>query len=348
MPAQKIVAIGTSAGGVDALMAIARELPRDFPAPILVVLHIPAGSPSALAPILDRQGELRAKTAQDGEALQSGVIYVAPSDRHLIIERGGTIRTVRGPRENRHRPAIDPLFRSAALAAGADAIGVVLTGSLDDGTAGLQAIKRRGGVAIVQDPRDALFPDMPQSAIENVDVDDVVPLGDIPSVLMTRVRENRPEAAIAPEEISSMDMEKRIAEMEDEASSKDERPGQPSSFSCPDCGGVLWEIKEGEYGRFRCRVGHAFSPESMLAGQDDRLEEALWSAVKTLEETARLTKRLATVENERGHEWLAKRFSEREHDARERADLIRSVLVRASAATGAVQDAAEHGGAPSS
>jgi len=202
----------------------------------------------------------------------------------------------------------------------------VLTGSLDDGTAGLQSIKRRGGVAIVQSPEDALYPSMPQSAVENVDVDHVVPLAEIASLLERLAAEKRPDVATSKEEIGRMDLEKKIAQMDAAANAQDDRPGEPSAFSCPDCGGVLWEINDGEYGRFRCRVGHAYSPESMLGAQADRLEEALWSAMKTLEETARMTARLAEAERSRGHQWMADKFAARERHARKRAELIRDVL----------------------
>ena len=191
MSDQRIVVIGASAGGVDALTQIVRTLPADFPAPIFVVLHIPPDSPSLLAPILHREGSLPAKDAEDGEAYSNGTIYVAPPDKHLLIARNGTVRTSRGPRENRHRPAVDVLFRSAAAAAGPNAIGVILTGALDDGTAGLLAIKKENGIAIVQDPQDALYPAMPSSAIEHVRADYILPLADIPRQLTLIVHEGR-------------------------------------------------------------------------------------------------------------------------------------------------------------
>jgi two-component system chemotaxis response regulator CheB len=324
LPDPKLVVIGTSAGGVDALMTIVRELPRSLPAPILVVLHVPADSPSLLASILNRQGGIPAKTAQDGERYASGTIYVAPPDHHLLVE-DGFLRTVRGPRENRHRPAIDPLFRSAALARGPNAIGVILTGSLDDGTAGLLAIKNVGGTAIVQDPRDAVYPAMPASALEHVKVDYVVPLADMAGTIVQAVN-SEPLEARESGDTSLIEFETRIAEMDPESLQQDDRPGRPSAFSCPDCGGVLWEVQDGDYTRFRCRVGHAFSPETMLGAQSDILEEAMWTALKTLEESARLSRRLAANERARGHDWMVKRFEEREEDARAKAEQIRQFL----------------------
>jgi two-component system chemotaxis response regulator CheB len=321
----RIVVIGASAGGIDALGQLIRGLPADFAAPILVVIHIPADAPNLLPKILARAGTVRTKTAEDGERAENGVLYVAPPDRHLLIEPDGTLRTPRGPRENRHRPSVDPLFRSAALAYGLNAIGVILSGSLDDGTAGLLAIERRGGMTIVQDPDEASYPSMPNSAIANVNVEHVLPIDDIALQLAASVKEIRPPDKSGNKE-PQMDLEKRIAGMDPDAFRGDARPGEPSAFSCPDCGGVLWQIEDGEFTRFRCRVGHAYSPESMLGAQGDVLEEALWTAMKTLDETARLAKRLAAAERERGHTWMVERFEQREREARDRADVIRRFL----------------------
>ena len=185
---------GCSAGGVDALRQIARGLPDDLEAPVLVVLHIPSDAPSLLAQILSRATELRVKEAEDGEPLRNGVIYCAVPDRQLLVEPDGTLRVVRGRSENRHCPAVDPLFRSAAVAYGRHAIGVVLTGTLDDGTAGLLALRNRGGVAVVQDPMDAMYPSMPQSAIDQVNVDHVVPLAGMAELLVTLVSTPPPRA----------------------------------------------------------------------------------------------------------------------------------------------------------
>jgi two-component system, chemotaxis family, protein-glutamate methylesterase/glutaminase len=323
---QRIVVIGASAGGVEALMRLVQDLPRDFPAPIFVVLHIPASAPSMLAHILSRAQRLPAVNAEDGRRYEPGTIYVAVPDHHLLVGRDGTMHVARGPRENRHRPAVDPLFRSAALARGRNAIGVVLTGAMDDGTAGLIAIRKRGGIAVVQDPGEAMYPSMPQSAIAHVDVDHVVPLASMGELLARLVAEPPREAEAVEDE--NLDLETRMAELDADALAQDERPGRPSPYSCPDCGGVLWEVPEEEFTRYRCRVGHAFSPEAMLSAQDEVLEEALWSAVKTLEESARLSSRLAETERHRGHEWLVKRFEEKEREARGRVEVIRRYLLR--------------------
>ena len=264
--------------------------------------------------------------AADGAKLENGVVYVARPDHHLTIQKNRTIRLTRGPRENRHRPAVDPLFRSAAVSYGARAIGVILSGSMDDGTAGVLAIKRAGGMAVVLEPSDALYPGMPQSVLENVEaIDFVVPLADVPAAIEECLRRT-PHAAAGAAASELMEMEKKISEMDEAAMITEDRPGNPSPFSCPDCGGVLWEIGDGEYARFRCRVGHALSPDTMLGAQGERLEEALWTALKTLEETATLSRRLASRERDSGHLWMMKRFEDRANDAMERAEVIRGVL----------------------
>ncbi len=318
--------IGASAGGVDALLTIIPKIPAGFPAPIFIVVHIPPEKPSLLARLLGRRANLRVLEATDGARWQPGVVYVAEPDCHLVLN-DGVIRSTRGPRENRHRPAIDPLFRSAALNFGPRAIGVVLTGSLDDGTAGAVALKERGGVVLVQDPGEAQFPSMPASVLEHVEADAVVTLESLVPALIRFV--NAPVEATAPKPERDLVLEVRMATLEPDALAQQERPGKPSPYSCPDCGGVLWEIDDaGDLTRFRCRVGHSYSPETMVAAQDDRLEEALWSAVKTLEETVRLSRRIADTERGRGHEWMAARFDEKARDAAGRAETIRRVLTR--------------------
>ena len=332
---KRIVVIGASAGGVEALVRLVQDLPPTFPAPIAIVLHVPPESPSLLAEILARKGHLRTVAAEAGMVAEPGTIYVARPDRHLVVERNGdrlTLDVARGPRENRHRPAVDPLFRSAALAARENAIGVILSGALDDGTAGLIAIKQCGGLAIVQDPADAMYSGMPQSAIENAAVDYLVPLAEIGALLGRLVRETPPAPMNMTAErhahSHALRLETNMAQLEHDALHSDDRPGTPSPYSCPECGGVLWEIEDSEYVRFRCRVGHAYSPETMLGAQDNLLEEALWSAVKTLEESARLSHRLAASERQRGNNWLVARFEEKEQQARDRVEVIRRYLLR--------------------
>jgi two-component system chemotaxis response regulator CheB len=328
---QRIVVIGASAGGVEALLRLVRDLPADFPAAVCIVLHIPPDAPSLLAHILGRESKLPVAHAEDRQALVGGRIYIAPPDRHLLVGEDGMVQVARGPRENRHRPAVDPLFRSAALAFGPRAIAVVLTGTLDDGTAGALAVKERGGIVVVQDPAEALYPGMPQSVVRHVDVDHVVPINSMGETLARLVRETVPSNGHPPSH--ELRLETGMAALDPDALARDDRPGHPSPYSCPDCGGVLWQIEDGEYVRYRCRVGHAFAPETMLSAQEEQMEEALWSAAKTLEETARLSAKLALSERARGHEWLADRFAQKERDARSRVEVIRRYLLRGDDAT---------------
>ena len=293
MNAQRIVVIGASSGGIEALTTIVAALPKDFPAPICVVVHMGADSPGVLDRILSRAGALPAAQADSGMRLQAGHIYVSRPDHHLLIEPG-TMKLSRGPRENRFRPAIDPLFRSAAQVFGPAAIGVVLTGNLDDGTAGLWAIRRLGGLAIVQDPEDAQFPSMPRSAIENVDVNYTVPLGGIAPLLTELVASAPPQGAA--EIPRSLEVEVRIADGDNAREAGVETLGIPSPYACPDCHGVLLMLKASHPMRFRCHTGHAYSATSLVAALNDGIEDALWTAIRSLEEGALVMRHLAKHE----------------------------------------------------
>ena len=245
MPGHDVICVGASAGGVGALVKLVQALPADIPAAFFVVLHIPPESHSMLPEILSRSGKIPATHPEDSTPIEYGHIYVAPPDHHLILEKG-YVRIIRGPKENRHRPAIDVLFRSAAATYGTRAVGVVLTGALDDGTAGLLAIKRCGGIAVVQDPNDAAYPDMPRSAIANVAVDYIVPLATIGSKIVnlayTEVDETMEHSV--PKDIQN---EVAQAKMELSRQKDDVRVGTPSQYSCPECGGVLWKYKMAKY-----------------------------------------------------------------------------------------------------
>lgn len=336
MPGHDIITIGASAGGVEALRTLVHELPADIPAAIFVVLHIPPEAPSLLPQILSRSGPLRAVQPQGGEHIRHGIIYVAPPDCHLMIDKGDIIRLVRGPRENRHRPAVDPLFRSAAVACGPRVVGVVLTGALDDGTAGLLAIKERGGIAVVQDPQEALYSDMPLSAIEHVPVDYVLPLDRIAPVLEKLA--HTPVIGGGVPVSKEMEMETRIMQMDPEFIEKTERPGVPSIFTCPECKGVLYEIRDKDMVRYRCRTGHAFAPESMLADKSLELENALYAALNTLEESIALSRRMERHAQQRSNQALARRFGQKVEEAEQRAATIRKVLLDAKPLPHAVPD----------
>lgn len=231
MNENRIVVIGASAGGVEALKQLVSGLPSDFPAPILVVLHIPSHGTSVLPAILSHAGSLPAVHPRAKELLMKGQIYIAPPDKHLLVKRGYLILT-KGPRENGHRPAVDPLFLTAARSYGPQVIGVILSGALDDGTVGLAAIKNEKGVAIVQDPEDAIYPGMPQSAIENVEVDYVLPLVEIAPLLVRLAHE--PVEEYPPSQSDDLEYEADIAELDMSALEDENRPGIPSTFVCPE------------------------------------------------------------------------------------------------------------------
>jgi two-component system chemotaxis response regulator CheB len=274
--------------------------------------------------ILNRLGRLPAHHAVDGEAIEYGRIYIAPPDHHLLVE-SERVRVVRGPKENRARPAADPLFRSAAWAYGTRVVGVVLTGALDDGTAGLAAIKQRGGVAVAQDPEEALYPGMPGSAVENVTVDYCLPLAGIAPLLTRLASTPAPDESIYPiPEILSI--ETRMARREQSKMEDVEKLGSPSAFTCPECRGTLWELKDGDLLRFRCHVGHAFSAESLMAEQSEELESALWAALRSLEENAALARRLAARAREHNHQISLIRYEDNASQIEQHADVIRQVL----------------------
>jgi two-component system chemotaxis response regulator CheB len=318
--------IGASTGGVEAVAKIVQGLPETLPATLCVVVHTTPQSPSAMPQILSRQGPLPATHPVDGEAIELWHIYVAPPDRHMLIERG-RLRTVRGPKANRTRPAVDPLFRSAALAYGPRVVGVVLTGALDDGTAGLLAIKRRGGLTVVQDPHDAMVPSMPESALAYTQIDHVASLAEMPALLMRLVDEparDGTEAKLLAGKL--LRYEANMAETAEGTMARGETPGTLSELTCPECGGPIYELRDGKLVRFRCRSGHAYSAESMAAQQAETTEAALWEAVNTLMESAELSERMAHDAHLRGHDRVAERFEERMRESNRRAELIRGVL----------------------
>ena len=318
-----IVVIGASAGGIEALRTLVAALPDNYPAPICIVMHTGPQAPGVLDAILTRAGALPASNARNGERLKPGRIYVAPPDCHLVIEPG-IARVTKGPRENRFRPAVDPLFRSAAQVYGPGAIGVILTGSLDDGTAGLWTVKQLGGTAIVQDPDEALFPSMPLSAIEHVKVDYVLPLAEI-GPLLVKLTTAPPEAepADVPE---LLNVEVKIAMEHNPRDAGLEQLGEPSCFACPDCHGVLLELKEGDRSRFRCHTGHAYSVASLLAAVDDAMEDSVWNAIRAFEEAQMLMTRVAEHLHTNHGGSNAQQLLDRAAEARHHADMLRKIV----------------------
>jgi two-component system chemotaxis response regulator CheB len=290
-----IVVVGASAGGVQALQRLVADLPMDFPAAIFVVLHTWPESESYLASILSRAGPMPVQEAKDGEPIKSGKIHVARSDHHLLIEPDKML-VVRGPRENRFRPSINPLFRSAAASYRNRVIGVILTGMLDDGAAGLWAVKRCGGVAVVQS--DAAFDQMPRAALDNVEVDHHVPLGEIPELLDRLTRERIPAdgAPPVPDVVRVNDEGAKMQAIDFQI----DGIGRRSLFSCPECNGALWEVLEGKQLQYRCHVGHAYTGAVLSLAQSSVLERSLWSALRSLKESAALDARLAERSQEHG------------------------------------------------
>jgi two-component system chemotaxis response regulator CheB len=284
----RVVAVGASAGGVEALKEMAAGMPPDLPYAVLVVLHMPARAASVLARILDRSGPLPAVIARHGEALSCGRIHVAVPDHHLLVD-DHTVMLSEGPTENGHRPAINALFRSVALQFGPQAIGILLSGVLDDGVLGLAAIRARGGVAVVQDPGDALFPGMPLKAIEHGQADHRSTAADIGALL--RRLADRPVEEADMKRDDNMELENRIAMGRRFSTAFDgEALGPASGYSCPDCSGSLMEVQVGSY---RCRVGHAWTSDALLLAQDDEVERALWVALRSLQEKVKLSRKLA-------------------------------------------------------
>jgi len=319
------VVVGTSAGGIEALRVLIGSLPPDFPAALMVVLHLSPGSPSLLSKILARESLLPVHDPKDGEPILPGHVYVAQPDLHLMVE-DGKVRLVHGPRENRHRPAVDTLFRSAAANFTGRVIGVLLTGNLNDGTAGLWAIKRAGGTAIVQDPADAQYPGMPSSAVNEVKVDHVVPLNQI-APLLEKVLAKKSKKRTYRSSTPTMKTETKI-EMMDAPINTTLSLGTPSSYTCPECNGALWKVDEKSILRFRCRTGHSFTAESLDAGMTEEIERALWSALRALGEKATLLKDLAERTGGYDPVFTGASFQKRAKDMEEAANVLHRLLTQ--------------------
>jgi two-component system, chemotaxis family, protein-glutamate methylesterase/glutaminase len=325
MANRDIIVMGASAGGLTALNRITKQLPDNLNAAVFIVWHVSPYSTSLLPDILSRSGKLEAKHPADGESIQKGKIYVAPPDRHLLLE-ADRIRLAKGPKENRFRPAVDPLFRSAAYAYGARVVGVVLTGALDDGTAGLWAIKDRGGIAVVQDPAEAEQPSMPSSALNNVQIDYCLPISEIPPLLVTLTQQTVEQAG--PAVSKQLEIETKIALGADSAELDVTQLGKISEFTCPDCHGSLTRINNGNLQRFRCHTGHSFSNGSLVAELTDSVEQSLWTTIRAVEERIRLLKNLAqhasTLKQTELSNALSRELQENEH----RADVLRQIAMR--------------------
>jgi two-component system chemotaxis response regulator CheB len=321
---QDIIVVGTSAGGVETLIQLVGQLPPDFPASIFVVLHTAPDSPGFLAHILDGRGYLPAKMPADGERIERGVIYVAPPDRHLVI-KPGHIHLTRGPHENRSRPSIDVLFRSAAIAYGSRVVALLLTGLLNDGVVGLSAVKRCGGVVLVEDPKSALYSDLPLNALRAIEADYVRPVADMGEILVDLARQPVANVVSVPRDIVA---EARFAERNSGPAAGEPLPGETSGLSCPECNGPLQYITNGHVPHYRCHTGHAFTAESLSLAQDEGMEQALWSALRLLEEREILLCKMAEQEKHNGFESAAVRFEERAMEMRVHAGHLRGLIER--------------------
>lgn len=325
MPTQDIVVVGASAGGVEALTRLVGALPHDFPASLFVVQHFPSSGISFLPDILSRKGPLPASHPENGGKVLPGRIYVAPPGRHMLL-RDHAVFLAAGPRENGFRPAIDTLFRSAARTFGPRVIGVVLSGSLGDGSIGLQAVKAAGGIAVVQDPGEAVFADMPLNAIESLAVDHVLPVREIAALLIELAGQPLTVGGESPMPQDAQD-EVRYVHEEIDRFEAGAGSAQATGLTCPECGGAIWELPGAGPLNYRCHVGHAFSGESLLAGQSEALETALWSAVRALEERASLLRRMALRFQQAGSRYSGDKFAEQSQEAEQNADVIRQLLV---------------------
>jgi two-component system, chemotaxis family, protein-glutamate methylesterase/glutaminase len=337
MASAKVVVVGASVGGVHALGRLVETLPAGFPAPILVVQHV-GNFPSILPELLARRTKLPVAHGSDGEKITDGRVYVAPPDQHMVLD-GRRVRLNRGPKEHHSRPAIDPLFVSAALAFGPGAIGVVLTGMLDDGTAGLQAIKRRGGVAIVQEPEEAEAPSMPLSALRHVQIDRRARRDEMADALLDAVRqpegrrvEAGPEALVHEHDLflskgNPMEHLKAI--------------GHPSALVCPDCAGGLWEITDSNPVRYRCHTGHAYTARSLLHALSEATDSALWGAVRALQEESMLLREMAGTMRGGGDEVAAARLEKAAEVVDRRMEALREIVETVPAP--AVQDEPREG-----
>ena len=323
MPGHDIVVIGASAGGVEALQQLAARLPADYPGTIFITLHMAREGRSVLGTILDRSGPLPATTAEDGAPIKRGRIYVARPDYHLVI-RPNRVNVIRGPKENSHRPSIDVMFRSAAQAYGARVVGVVLSGFRDDGTAGLVEIKKSGGVAIIQEPSEAAVPHMPAHAAERVKPDYVLAVADMPNVLMRLALDD----SSAPGEASMINPHEQLEVAEEifPQDEKMEKNGRPSAFTCPACSGTLWELDEEGILRFRCRVGHAYSAETMFVAQVENVENSLYAALRALEENSELARRIAKRARSSQQEQMAEKYEAQAETNQFHARTLREAL----------------------
>ena len=329
-----VVVIGASTGGVAALMNLVQALPANFPAPIFVVMHVPADSPSALPQLLSSVSALEARHPQNGEVVEAGVIYVARPDHHLLLEDNRVLVT-RGPKENRFRPSIDALFRSAAYTCGPRVIGVVLPGYLDDGTSGLWSVQRMGGVSVVQDPHDAEQPSMPANALEFVAADYVLPLAQLGALLVRLTQERAPAKTRLPAaELDLLKIELTIAKQGGGFELGIIEKGKLTPFTCPDCHGALTQLIEGKLIRYRCHTGHAYTVSALLSEVTESVESMLYQAMRGLEETQMLLHNLGMHFTETRQTKVAGLFFRKADQTGQQARVVHQSILKHEALSG--------------
>lgn len=318
----RLVVVGGSAGSLEPMLRMFRNLPSDHDASFLVVQHIGANSPQFLSELISRAGVLPAEQAQHGRRIEPGRVFVAPPDHHLLVHEDVMLLS-HGPRENRTRPAIDPLFRSAAVSFGPSVVGVLLSGMLDDGSAGLVAIKRCGGVTIVQDPEDAAYPDMPQSALTYGGVDHRVRSDEMSTLITSILRTPPVVGATAPDDLR---LEVEITERMNGTVGDADALGERIAQSCPECGGPLWHVNDESVDRFRCTVGHSYTTRALLVDQQEAVERALWAAMRTLQEREKILESLIEDVTRRSHNHAAASYRERLDETRDHVEQLRKLL----------------------
>ena len=327
MSKRNIIVIGASAGGFEAIKKVVAGLPRDLDAALFIVWHMSADTIGILPNVLNKLGTLPATNARDLEEIKMGHIYVAPPDRHLLLEPDH-VRVTKGPKENRFRPAVDPLFRSAAYHFGSRVIGVVLSGALDDGTSGLWTIKQRRGICIVQDPVEAEMPAMPLNALKEVHVDYTLSVAEIGPLIAELSSKQAKEFKYQNlEENKKTEMELQIALQSDHPVPLLDM-AKLSPFSCPECNGVLATMRDGNRIRYRCHTGHAFSADSLLAAISEKTEETLWNVVREMQETVMLLNHIGDHFAENNHPHEAALYFQKAKEALQHSEHVRAVLVK--------------------
>lgn len=316
------------------MLQLVESLPADFPAPIFVVQHVAPYAHSFLPELMSKASALSAKHATDGETVRPGTIYVAPPNNHMLIE-GGKVLVKQGPKENRFRPSVDALFRSAAYSYGPRVVGVVLTGYLDDGTSGLWCIKRLGGITVVQDPEDAVYPSMPTNALEFVEADYVVPLAEIAGTLVRLTTEAAPGKPKVPkEDLERIEIETLIARRDNAFEMGIIKKGELTPFTCPDCHGAITKLIEGKLIRFRCHTGHAYTISALLSEVTESVETMLFQSMRGLEESKMLLEHLAEYFAGEGQQAVARVFFARAKHAGEQARVVHDSIFQHEVVSG--------------